>query len=140
MATSLQRLIILVVFMDLLLITIMTYGSNVNEDYVNNQIDSRISMYTNWTTEANNRMNTQTDDENRLQLNPYFGDAKASGKSIWELLSKGIDIRNFGSCLGEDCSFSYIYFVVAGIGIFLAVIHMLLFLEIYMLIINRKST
>lgn len=140
MATSLQRLIIMVLVLDLMLIMVGSFAYSTNQDYIQTQEETRVETYTNWTNSFHTNINTETDDESRLQLNPTFGDAKSSGKSMWELFKNGISISNYGSCLGEDCTYNYVYWVVAGVGLFVVIVHLLLAMEVYFLIINKKYT
>lgn len=140
MATNLQRLIIMVVLMDFMIGLVAIFAFSSSLDYANTQAEEKIGMYENWTTQYNERVNTETDDEDRTILNPSFGDAKASGKGIWELMKKGVSIQDFGTCLGENCSYLYVYWIVFGVTTFIALIHLLLGLEIYFVIFNRKYT
>ena len=141
-ATSLQRILILVIILDIFLIMVFnfSYGNIANND---NVASDSISKYGNFSRDFSNRFDTETDDEDRLQLNPSHGDPKAGGRAIWEIFNEGIGsggLRDSDNCLGSDCGFTYIYWVIFGFWLFMGIIHTLLGLEIYFMFINRKYT
>lgn len=136
--TSIQRIIVAIFLLDLTIALVIFFALTGEID--NEGTGQHISQYTNWSGTFSERINSETDDIDRLQLNPSFGDAKASGKSVWEIFKEGVDTEGLGDNLGEDTSLPYKYWMVTAVSIFLLIIHILAALEAYFVFINRKYT
>lgn len=143
MAVSSYRLIIMVIIIDILVMVLIpgfNYATNVELDQ--QYLEDRITGYENWTDSYYAGMNAETENENKLIMNQQFGDAKSAGKDIWEIFSMGLinsKVRkDMESCLGDDCSLPYVYWLVFAIWSFLGIANLLAGVELYFIIFNKK--
>lgn len=138
MATSSYRMIVLTIFLDIMLIFMAIFSTGAGIGLAQESFGSQVNMYSGTSTDGINRMNPETIDNSQLQLDNSFGDGRASGKAIWELMGKRIAIDKFGSCLGEDCTYTHVWWLVTAFWFFITLINLIMFVELYFIFINKK--
>lgn len=138
MATSIKRLLTMIILLDILIGIILIFANQVNNDNTDN---SYIEM--NRLTQSNNNLsknfkNSFTDvtpDSSAFQVDKSFGNVRFGQSMIFTMFKDGVtnpfDINDSYTNIVEK---SFIY----GITIFLGLVHLFVILEIVYITYSRK--
>lgn len=138
MAMSTQRLAIIVIMLDLILAMMGYFIYNTGTQQV--EIETYVTNQQNFTKTFDETFRSQTPDTATVYLDKQAGDSKYAGIAIWDIFSKKAEIPEGDTCDGISCNNGTIktfYWLVATI---IGVFNILLIIEGYLVLINKKAT
>lgn len=137
--TNSKRFIVLFLVTDIILMSLALFigGTNTNyEQVMHNYTDGFDAWKANY---MENVGNTPTDTGNQF-LEKSFGDIKYAGLSIFRIFSNEPEIVELQGCTQRECNNSTYGLVKWGFLLYWSIIHILGGLEIYFIIINKKTS
>lgn len=140
MATSIQRLAIMVIILDLLLVMTGIFVYSTNDAILQTEAEQRIVNYQNWSYDLEEGFPNPTPDSQSIYLDRQFGDVKFGGRQVFNILKEGLEIRSTDECFGEDCSVEYKKWIITAIILFYTIINAVLGLEIFFIFYSKKYT
>ncbi len=138
MAISTQRLIVIVLMIDMMIALMggFVYGVD-NTDL---QYQNYMSSYQNWSSEFYTNYPESTADAQNLQIYQQVGDAKYGGAAIFNLFGSGLDMPTIDSCNGQSCNDTNVKWVYNIIAFVIAALNILLGYELFLIFYSRKNT
>ena len=140
MAISTQRLLIIVITIDVLMIIFGALAVGAETTGIENDIDNKMIYYQNWTYDYNENLNNPTVDESSTILDEKFSNTKGMGFRIIEIFREGTSRYMTLDCFGEPCDNNYIKHTANAIKFIWLALHFILALEALLLVYAKKNT
>jgi len=140
MANSVQRLIVMILLLNVILTLVGSFVYSVSDAHLLSEADTYLETYQNWTYDIETGFPNPTTDSGNVYIDKSYGDVTLGQKGFWEILKGGVSITYGGGCMGEDCSVSYVNWLVKGVQWILRIINILAILEVVYLVYSKKHT
>lgn len=138
MATSIQRMVIIVLMIDIILAIVGGFVYNTGQEDL--EFTNYVAGYQNWSKDFQEIYPSATPDAETVYLDKQFGDSKYGGKAVFNLFGGGIDTPEIDSCEGQSCSNSNIKWIYNIVAFVIAIINILLAYELFQIFYARKHT
>lgn len=139
MATSIKRVIVMLVFIDLLLVIMMGFASNITQNDVSTiEISNSYNGLENWTNDFNDQFTQSNPDTQVVQLDKSFGDVRFGQKKIYEILKDGIKYPFSYNCIDIDCSNTYQSAIQSGVKWFIILVNVFAIMDIIFIAYSKK--
>lgn len=138
MATSIQRIIIVLFIIDFLFVTVGLF--------INNHSDPTLeavkyeSSYEEWNKDFRDYYPETNPDTSNNVLETEVMDSKFGGMSVFRVLEGGINLPDESGCAGFECESTAGVWVYTGIGILILLINLLGAYEIFQIFYAKKYT
>jgi len=138
MAISTQRLVVIVLMIDILISLIGGFVYNTNNQDLTYK--NYVGSYQNWSKDFQNIYPKSNPDAQTVYLDKQFGDAKYGGKAVFNLFGKGLDLPKINSCNGQSCKNNNIKWLYNVVTLIIALINILLGYELFQIFYSKKNT
>lgn len=141
-ATSIQRLLVMVVMLDLLIGFSLAFALSGSTATMKSDFTNYMEKGQNTTKSIQENYGTQTPDTttNTGFIDKTFGDVRLIAGAIWDTIKTGLGMKGSNDCYGEDCSVDYIFWITGAVGLVLLIIHILIAVEAYFVFFSKKYT
>ena len=138
MATSIQRLIVIVLMVDIMLALIGGFIFSTGQEDL--EYNNYIQSYENWSQDFRTIYPESNPDAETVYLDRQFGDAKYGGGAVFNLLGDGIGLPEIDSCEGQSCSNNNIKWIYSAVALVVAILNILLGFELFQIFYSKKNT
>lgn len=138
MAVSSYRMLIMMVFLDLILAMAFMFVNISNTDNVDNLWSQKTGMYENHSSSMVSTFDQSANNPNQLQIEQTYGNSWGAGRQLWELFTHGVTTNENGICSSEDCTLPYVKWIARGAGLLIILINIMGVMELYFIIKNKK--
>jgi len=140
MAGSIKRVIIILSLINLLIVLIMGFAQNLDQNNVaRTEITRNIQSHENRSqTYIENYQDIQQDSQ-QIQFNNYYGDVRLGQKNIFELMANGIEYTfSDYECVDLTCDNEVQNAIQSGVRWVIIMINVFALIDIFFIIYSRK--
>ncbi len=138
MGTSVQRLLIMLVLLNFLLVTIASVIYAVDSSTTLDEADTYLDSYDNWTYDMIEGFPNPTTDSGSVYIDKSYGDVALLQSGFWGILKGGLSMTYGSGCLGENCDIVYVNWLVNGIKWIIKLVNLLAILQILYIGYSKK--
>lgn len=138
MATSIQRLVIIVLMVDLILALIGGFVYSTGQEDL--EYTNYVQSYQNWSKDFQTIYPESTPDAETVYLDKQFGDAKYGGKAVFNIFGGGVDLPSIDSCEGQSCNNNNMKWIYNIVLFVVAILNILVGYELFQIFYAKKNT
>ena len=138
MGSSLQRLIILTIMLDLILILVGNFYVGTTS-IMETEIQSYESSYENFNSNFSDTYGSATPDTETTVLERTFGDQKFGGQMFWSVFKAGVTVPKACQSETEDLCPEMERLLLKGYSLAFVLINLLLLFEIFLILYTKKN-
>lgn len=137
MATSIKRVLAMLILIDILIITISGFLANTSIEEVT-EIGLKQNNLEGWSQNFTDNFMNVAQDSQIVQLDKSAGDSKYGQIKIYELLKDGINYPFTYTCIDQTCSNTYQSQIANGLKWFIIIVHIFALADILFITYSKK--